>query len=519
MNSVKTDVLIAGGSTGGCAAALAAAKQGLQVILTEETDWIGGQFTSQAVPPDEHKWIEQFGCTASYREFRERVRNYYKTQFPLTPEAEDDRHLNPGSAIVTGLAFEPKVALRVLQDMLAPYEYSGRLTIHTMHQSISAKTDSHQVKSVTFEHVKTKETLVVEANIVLDATEMGDLLPMTDTAYVTGAESKADTGEPHALEGEADPLDMQAFTQVIAMDIAPGEDNVIEKPAEYDFWKKYRADFWPGSLLSWKAVHPPTLNPMTYGLYEGEGKFPLWAYRRIIDPKHFHGQLYQGDISLMNWPQSDYWLGPVVEVTDEEKAHHLYMAKQLSLSLLYWMQTEAPNDSGGIGYPELRLRKDVVGTSDGVAKYPYIREARRIKARHTILEQHVSGPSRPAPVPDSVGVGAYHIDLHPSTGQRTYIDFKSWPFQIPLGSMIPIETENLLPACKNIGTTHITNGCYRLHPVEWNIGESAGLLAAFSLREKKRPKDVYEDEKALSSFQAFLRSEGVELDWPEIEKI
>jgi hypothetical protein len=45
-----------------------------------------------------------------------------------------------------------------------------------------------------------------------------------------------------------------------------------------------------------------------------------------------------------------------------------------------------------------------------------------------------------------------------------------------LGALIPIRMENLLPAAKNIGTTHITNGCYRMHPVEWNIGEAAGAL-------------------------------------------
>src|SRR5580693_3395628 len=73
----QADVVIIGGSTGGCAAALAAARAGLRVILTEETDWIGGQLTSQAVPPDEHPWIEQFGCTRSYRDFRRSVRDYY----------------------------------------------------------------------------------------------------------------------------------------------------------------------------------------------------------------------------------------------------------------------------------------------------------------------------------------------------------------------------------------------------------------------------------------------------------
>src|SRR3712207_8348422 len=53
--------------SGGCAAALAACRAGLRVVLSEETDWIGGQLTSQAVPPDEHPWIESFGCTRADR--------------------------------------------------------------------------------------------------------------------------------------------------------------------------------------------------------------------------------------------------------------------------------------------------------------------------------------------------------------------------------------------------------------------------------------------------------------------
>ena len=71
---------------------------------------------------------------------------------------------------------------------------------------------------------------------------------------------------------------------------------------------------------------------------------------------------------------------------------------------------------------------------------------------------------------DSVGIGSYRIDLHPSTGQRNYVDVANWPFQIPLGALIPVRSENLLPANKNLGSTHITNGCYRLHPVETVTG-------------------------------------------------
>ena len=199
-----------------------------------------------------------------------------------------------------------------------------------------------------------------------------------------------------------------------------------------------------------------------------------------------HPARYPSDITLVNWPQNDYWLGPLVGVTDDERSRHLRGARQLSLSFLYWMQTEAPRHDAGYGYRGLRLRHDVVGTRDGLAKHVYVRESRRIRAEFTVLEQHVGVEARgdltgAEIFPDSVGVGSYRIDLHPTTRQRPYVDISSWPFQIPLGAMIPIRMENLLPAAKNIGVTHLTNGCYRLHPVEWNIGEAAGALAAHCL--------------------------------------
>src|SRR5206468_6336405 len=140
------------------------------------------------------------------------------------------------------------------------------------------------------------------------------------------------------------------------------------------------------------------------------------------------------------------------------------------------------------------------GTDDGLAKAPYIRESRRILAELTVLEQHVgtearrskTGTAEPQaePFADSVGVGSYRIDLHMSTGGDNYIDISSLPFQIPLGSLIPRRVENLVPACKNIGVTHITNGCYRLHPVEWNIGEAAGCLAAYAIQTNMRPRQI-----------------------------
>jgi hypothetical protein len=197
-------------------------------------------------------------------------------------------------------------------------------------------------------------------------------------------------------------------------------------------------------------------------------------------------------------------------------------AKQLSLSLLYWLQTEVPHSEGN-GWKGLRLRKDVLGTPDGLAKYPYIRESRRIKAMFTVLEEHVGrenralvtgkGTNSAAFFPDSIGIGYYHIDLHPTCSGDNYIDFDSLPFQIPLGALIPIRMENLIPACKNIGTTHITNGCYRLHPVEWNIGEAAGSLVSFAIKKKVTPRVVRERKDLLEEFRKLISSQGIETQW------
>lgn len=528
---MKADIVIAGGGLGGVAAALAALRNGLRVIMTEETDWIGGQLSQQGVPPDEHQWIETHGAPASYRRYRNRVRDYYKQYYPLTESAKNRPNLNPGDGAVSRLCHEPRVAVIVLTEMLSPYLASGQMKLLLEHKVVSTKTINHRVRSVMVINLKNKMDEEIKADFFVDATELGDLLPLTGTEYITGTESKAETGELHAPE-KGDPNNNQSFTMCFAMDYQPGENHVIKKPKEYDFWKDHIPPLepkWSGRLLDLNYSNPQTLQPKALGFHpEGIATgtmLNLWNYRRIINKENFIKGIYKGDITIVNWPQNDYMLGNIVDVSEEEFQHHVERAKQLSLSLLYWLQTEAPRPDGGKGWPGLRLRYDVMGTKDGLAKYPYVREARRIKALFTIKEEHVGKvQSAQNPLPkckggavafeDSVGIGYYHIDLHPSSNGNNYIDFPSVPFQIPLGALIPIKTKNLLPACKNIGTTHITNGCYRLHPVEWSIGEAVGCLFAYCMQKNLLPREVREKKEVLKNFQHFIRLQGIETDWP-----
>lgn len=533
MKDMKTDILVVGGGLGGVAAALAAARAGKRVIMTEEYDWIGGQLTSQAVPSDEHTWVEQFGITRSYRALRNGVRQYYRDHYPLTEGARAWGDLNPGGGWVSRICAEPRVSLAVMESMLMPYIGAGRLTILKPWRPVGADVDGDRVRSVTVRHRDSGAEVVISADYVLDATELGDLLPMTGTEYAKGFEAQSDTEEPSAPE-HAQPDNVQAVSICFAIDRVEG-DQTIDKPENYDYWRSYQPHFWGGPLLGFTAPHPRTLehttrsftpnpddNPLLVDADQrkGGGDENLWIFRRIAARKNFAPGFYQSDICLVNWPMIDYMDGTIIDVTEEEKARHLKAAADLSYSVFYWLQTEAPRLDGGQGFRGLRLRGDITGTDHGLAMAPYIRESRRIKPVTRIVEQDLSytvrGERGAVRYRDSIGIGMYRIDLHPSTGGDNYIDVPSCPFEIPLGALIPQRVKNLIPAGKNIGTTHITNGCYRLHPVEWNIGEVAGMLAAHCVENGVTPHQVQEDDDRLEAFQTQLTRQGIEIRWPDI---
>jgi hypothetical protein len=532
-------VLVVGGGVGGCAAALAAASLGRRVLLTEETDWLGGQLTAQAVPPDEHRWIESFGCTRRYRAYRDGVRAYYRRNFPLTPEARAQPNLNPGLGGVSRLCHEFRVGVAVLDEMLASDRSRGLIDVRLRTVPVGADVEGDRVRAVRLRSLESGQETVVRADYVLDATELGDLLPLTGAEYVSGAESQAETGEPHAVAGPAEPDNVQGLTWcfAVAWDPAAGADHTIARPANYERWRDYVPAFrqgqrpWTGRLLDWAHPHPITLDARPRVLFPEEEATPgqsLWRYRRIIARDHYPQHLAPHEATLVNWPQNDYFEGNIIDAAPETAARYLDECRQMALSLLYWLQTAAPRPDDGAGYAGLYLRPDLTGTEDGLAKYPYVRESRRIKARFTVTEQHVGAaargvgrgqPGEGEPFADSVGVGCYRIDLHPSTGGDNYIDVDSLPFRIPLGALLPLRLRNLLPAAKNLGVTHITNGCYRLHPVEWNIGEAAGLLAAHCLEHNLEPHQVREDESLLKDFQALAVRQGFELEWPRTHAV
>ncbi len=432
--TIETDIAIIGGGLGGVAAALAACEAGWNVVLSEETAWLGGQVTSQAVSAlDEHERIETVSGTRSYKAFRDAIRRHYQESFGVPALMPDASPLNPGNGWVSRLCFEPQVGLQVIQELLEPHRQNGKLHLLLRNRPTACEGGSTHLKGVQLTSQSGMQVMV-RARLFLDATELGDLLPLAGLPYVTGAEAVEDTGEEHASQDGPRPGRVQSFTFCFIVEFCPGENHTIRKPRGYERFKAEQ----PYSLTL--VGHKGEPIPFNFFKSTPESPLPFWTYRRLIDGRLLSPSGGMHDIALINWASNDYRWGNIIDKPPHVQAILLDEARRLSLGFLYWLQTEAPRDDGaGCGHPELRLMPEAVGTRSGLSMAPYIREARRIKGLRRIVEQDISSIGNEgltqAAFPDTCGIGWYAMDLHPCVGDERSMYASTLPYQIPLGAL------------------------------------------------------------------------------------
>lgn len=491
--NTKLDLLIVGDSLGGCLAAHTAQQLGLSTLLITQHDWIGGQLTSQAVPPDEHKLIEHGGCTRRYRAFRNAMHAHYRAQPGFRDDTRMTEGCNPGDGWVSRLCIEPAVAHAHLRQLLAevPQRRGWPSAVHRTGKRIDAVDIDGQR---------------IEARFVLDATEAGELLKLAKLPYRLGKESQAEFGEPLAPP-EADPLDQQPVTWVLALRRQAQPGPVIPKPPAYAFWRAHvvphygfpqLSEYMPGSRVG-EVAHLP--------LFAGGATLDWWRYRRIVASHQWADA--RDEISLVNWAQNDYALQPLLDGPLSE-AEVGAAARELSLCLLHWLQTEA-------GHPELQPAPEASGTADGLAQAVYVRESRRLVGLQTLTQKELSTGSLQPPMTDarSVGIAWYNLDIHPTVKSGMGVNAKGRPYVLPLGIFLSPELDNLLPACKNLSVTHLANASTRVHPTEWLIGEVAAHIAATLLRQGLRPQQLHDDPEAVRALQQRLQADGIPTTWDE----
>lgn len=538
---LSTPVLVAGGSTAAYSAALAALRAGVSVCWVQPQKVVGGQFTAQALSASDDGQLittpatdqtvagETFCISASQKHFRDRQRQLQ----PLRGQILD----NPGGGWVGPLCTTPPVAATAMNEAIAPYLDSDQLTLIPLCDPVAVLTEAsagerRRVTGVQFGDRQTGHRFTVNATLVIEATDLGDLLELGTIESRVGQEARSDTGEERLPE-TAHPECQQAITfDVVLEKTGANQSFSIGKPPQYEqvdwlLQKDFNSIHWSGG------------GRQKWNFFDD---FGIFRYRRLArveaGPGGPHAAVNKrvnvGDITVLNWGihhdpvtgnqylGNDYVHGVLVGVSREERQRHIQQARDRAQAYVHYLQTH--------GFPNLKPRGDLTWTPDGIALEPYIREARRGVALTTVIHNHVAKsffpPSRARghSFTDSVGIGQYHyLDIHPNQdvppGQPSNHvelpgdDHNALPFTLPLGALIPKNTDGLVLSAKSIGTTHITNAAYRMHPVEWAIGEAGGLLTAFALKHQVEPRDVALQEPLLRQFQGNLASQGIPLFW------
>lgn len=440
---VQTDILIAGGGTSGVAAGIQAARMGVPAVIVEESEWLGGMLTSAGVSAVDGNYNLQGGI---WGEFRSALSSYYG----------GDSLMKTGW--VSNVLFEPSVGNKVFSEMAAA---DSNLTV-LLRASVSRVKRSGENWIVTVK--TTGVTRKYSARILIDATELGDVAKMCGVGYDVGMDSRHDTGEDIAPE-KANDIIQDLTCVAILKDY--GRDMTIARPEGYD-----------ASLFACSCINALCTGKDTTRTHWSCGM--MLSYGKLPNNKY-----------MINWPVrgNDYYVN-MIDMGPQERTEAIKEAKRRTICFLYFIQHE-------LGYSNLGLADDEFPTPDSLPFIPYYRESRRIHGKVRFTLNHLTDPYDQ---PDElyrtcIAVGDYPVDHHHFrySGTDTLPDLSFYPvpsFGLPLGTLIPEETEGLIVAEKSISVTNLVNGATRLQPVVLQIGQAAGALAALAVREGAKISDI-----------------------------
>ena len=444
----QVDILVVGGGASGTAAGIQSARMGARTMLLEETPWLGGMLTSAGV-----------SCVDG----NNRLRSGIFGEFADSLVARYGSNEALQSGWVSNINFDPHIGQEILTNMT---EACGSL-LDVRRESIVTDVKGEAGDwCVTYRDSRGRKHKV-NADILIDATELGDVAKACGVDYKIGMESSAETGEAIA-PAEANDV-IQDLTYVAFLkDYGPDADMTIEKPEGYDPM----------------VFNNSALNPLSDEVAE-TGQ-TIWSPQMMIT----YGKTPQGRY-MINWPiyGNDYYTN-IIEMSREDREKELEKAKHFTLCFIYFIQTQ-------LGMKNLGIADDVFPTEDGLPFIPYHRESRRIVGEAFFTLDAAADPyGYPKPYyRTGIAVGDYPVDHHHfrHPGWRDLPDLEFYPipsFNVPMGSIIPKNADDLIVAEKSISVSNLMNGSTRLQPVVMQLGQASGALAALAVIEDKSVKKI-----------------------------
>jgi hypothetical protein len=412
---IDADLLIVGGTEAGVAAAVQAARLGIpRIVLVNDIEWLGGQFSAEGVGTID-EWTTyrgkrtNFPRSGLFLEVIRRIREYNGQKYGLA---------SPGNAFCASETIEPVAAAKIFADLLAPYAEKGSKQVQVLwpYQPARVELDGRRVAAVSFDRVgRPSERLTVRARLTIDASDWGDVIRLSGAKYAAGPDLKSRFGEEHAPVG---PLgihvnEMNPLTYCLVLR-ETGKDATIPKPPHYDERRYFgtsavtAAEFaavgWPKQVGMMRV--PPFVDAdYPEGIYSRH--FGIYTHRRLID-RH-HNRLPVGvEKVLLNWPTQDYPLyhfprhvvealeatekgasqKNIVDLTPAQRSLVFEDARHHALGMLYHLQTTVHQKTGDYpqSYRYMELT-DEFGTPDRLPPKPYIREGLRLEALYMLREQ------------------------------------------------------------------------------------------------------------------------------------
>jgi hypothetical protein len=488
------DLVVVGGSGGGVACAVRAAREGLSVLLVNRSRHVGGMLSGGIGTLDT---MYEGKRAPILEEFTRRVRDHYRTvygagseQYRITVRGQVQ---SPGPRRIT---FEAKVAERAIDDMLAAEK---RLTVLKGFSPVSVERAERTILAVVLRNHETGETRRVTGRIFADAGYEADLAALAGVPYRIGREDRNEYGEPHAgrifskrligqnapteaVEGKLALRPFGAFTQQIyAGSTGEGDDKVQAY--------HYRVTI--------------TNDPANRRLPGKPANYDREFIRRTVDPyRAIGGRLSGTQLANRKYAWFQNLTGGATDYPGadwEKRQEILRRHRDFALGAIYFFQNDASlTEEQRRAAREWGLARDEFPDNGNFPYELYVREARRIVGRKVFTELDASlarGYARTPIHGDSIAIAEWILDSHEVSAERSpgsdadgklILGELTRPAQIPYTTLLPEGLDNLLvPVC--LSATHIGWGTIRLEPTWMHIGESAGFAAALSLKSGTVP--------------------------------